>query len=113
MAEEVVDAKKAVPKSLMLSIAINGTLGLAMLFVIGFCIGDIDAALSTPTGFPFMEIFQQALQSTRFATGLAALILTLLMFACVAVLAATSRVMFAFARDGGLPFSRLLKQVSR
>ena len=111
MSEEVKDARNAVPKSLMASIALNGILGLAILITTLFCIGDIDAALTTPTGFPFMEVFSQALQSTRFATGLTSMILCLLIFACVAVLAATSRVTWALARDDGIFFSSYLKRV--
>ena len=112
MCEEIKNASTVVPWSLMTSIALNGTLGFAMLFAILFCIGDIDNALASPTGFPFIEIFNQATQSVAGATAMTALVLSLMIFATIAVLAASSRMMWAFARDRGVPGSRWLGQVS-
>lgn len=111
MCEEIKNASTVVPHSLLTSIAINGTLGFSMLIAILFCIGDINAALTTPTGFPFMEIFQQATQSNAGATAMSAVVLSLMIFACIAVLAASSRMMWAFSRDNGLPGSRWLSTV--
>src|SRR2546423_15676099 len=59
-----------------------------------------------------MEVFQEALGSNSVATGLIVLLLVLFIFCTVAVLAATSRVTWAFARDG-LPGSSWIKKVSR
>lgn len=42
------------------SVVVNGCLGVGMLIAILFCLGDLDSALATPTGFPFIEIFTQA-----------------------------------------------------
>ena len=113
MSEEVRQARTAVPKALMASVFINGVLGFAMLVTVLFCIGSIDDALAPATGFTFMEVFQEALASNGFATGLTALLLVLFIFCAVAVLAATSRVTWAFARDDGLPGSSWIKKVSQ
>ena len=112
MSEEVQNARTAVPKALMASVAINGVLGFGMLVGVLFCIGSIDDALTPATGFTFMEVFQEATGSAGFATGLTALLLVLFIFCAVAVLAATSRVTWAFARDNGLPGSSWIKIVS-
>jgi choline transport protein len=111
MSEEIKNASTVVPRSLVASIALNGVLGFSMLIAILFCIGDIDSALSTPTGFPFIEIFYQAVQSTGGATAMSAIVLSLVIFATIAVLAAASRMMWAFARDNGLPGSSFISQV--
>jgi choline transport protein len=111
MCEEIKNASTVVPQSLMASIGINGVLGFTMLIAILFCIGDIDAALSTPTGFPFIEIFYQAAGSAAGATAMSALILSMVTFATLATLAASSRMMWAFARDNGLPFSQYLMRI--
>jgi len=96
---------------LVASIGLNGMMGFAMLIAILFCIGDIDNALSTSTGFPFIEIFHQAVQSNGGATAMTAVVLSLMIFATIAVLAAASRMMWAFARDNGLPGSRFISRV--
>lgn len=95
----------------MASIAINGLLGFGILITVLFTIGNIEDALATTTGFTFIEAFRQALSSTSFVMGLVALLLVLFIFCAVAVLAATSRVTWAFARDNGFPGSRWIKQV--
>ena len=111
MCEEIRNASTIVPYALLASIGINGTLGLAMLIAILFCIGDIDNALSTPTGFPYVEIFYQAVQSVGATTAMSSLILLMMVLATLAVLAAASRMMWAFARDNGLPGSSYLARV--
>ncbi|KIW78577.1 hypothetical protein Z517_08415 [Fonsecaea pedrosoi CBS 271.37] len=83
-----------------------------MLMAILFCIGDIDNALSTHTGFPFIEIFKQAVKSNGGATALTSIVLSLMIFATIAVLAAASRMPWAFARDNGLPGSQFISQVN-
>jgi amino acid transporter len=95
----------------MASVFINGLLGFGMLVAILFCIGSIQDALTPSTGFTFIEVFRETLGSNGFATGLTSLLLVLFIFCAVAVLAATSRVTWAFARDDGLPGSSWIKKV--
>lgn len=111
MSEEIQNASTNIPRSLMFTLAINGTLGFAALIAVLFCIGDIDKALASPTGFPFIEITAQAV-GTKGATALISLTLSLFVFATVSVYAAASRMLWAFARDHGVPGSRYLGQVS-
>lgn len=111
MSEEIKNASTVVPHALLASIGLNGLLGFSMLIAILFCIGNIDNALATPTGFPFIEIFQQAVKSNAGATAMTAIVLSLMIFATIAVLAATSRMMWAFARDNGLPGSGYISRV--
>ena len=112
MSEEVRNAQTAVPKALMASIFINGVLGFGMLVAVLFRIGSIPNALDPATGFTFIEVLTQALNSNGFATGLTAFILVLFIFCAVSCLAAASRVTWAFARDDGLPGSSWIKKVS-
>lgn len=111
MCEEIKDASTVVPRSLIISIGLNGVLGFGMLLAVLFCLGNIDDALASPTKFPFIEIFAQAAGSGG-ATAMVTLILFLIIFACIAVFAAASRMMWAFARDKGLPGSGILSRVS-
>jgi len=90
---------------LIISITLNGFLGLGTLIALLYCQGNITENLETATGFPFLGAFLQALRSLPWATAYTSVLLVLLIFATVAVLAATSRTTYAFARDNGLPFS--------
>lgn len=92
---------------------INGALGFAMLIAVLFCLGNLDNALNTPTGFPFMEIFAQATGSNGGATAMSCIILVAQIFAAIGLLATASRMTWAFARENGLPFSKYLARVSR
>ena len=68
IAEEIENAAMIIPRSMCASVIINGFLGLGMLIAVLFCLGNLENALSTPTGFPFIEIFRQATNSTSGGT---------------------------------------------
>lgn len=82
-----------------------------MLIAVLFCLGDIDSALETPTGYPFMEIFLQATESRAGSTAMVAIVTTLQICAAIAFLAGSSRMTWSFARDHGLPGWRYLSKV--
>ncbi|KAG8424673.1 hypothetical protein J3458_001445 [Metarhizium acridum] len=55
MAEETHNPSVVVPKSILISMLINGTTGFAMTVAVLFCLGDdIDSLLNSVTGFPHM-----------------------------------------------------------
>jgi len=112
MSEEIKNASTIVPYSLLTSIILNGLLGFGMLIAVLFCIGDLDAALNSPTQYPFMEIFYQATGSTAGATTMIIIIVVLQICATIACLAGSSRMTWSFARDHGLPGWRMLRRVS-
>lgn len=95
------------------TVVLNGVMGFAMLIALLFCLGDLDDALTSPTGFPFIEIFRQATHSNAGTTVMTALIMLLLIAAAIGIMATASRQLWAFARDGGVPFSNYLSRVSR
>ena len=103
MCEEIKNASTIVPRSIMMSVAINGTLGFTMMIAIFYCIGDVNAALNTATDYPFMEIFVQATDSVAAAAILASLITIMQMCAVVANLASASRMHWSFCRDRAVP----------
>ena len=111
MSEEIRNASTIVPYSLITSLMLNGILGLGMLIAVLFCLGDIDAALDTPTKYPFMEIFFQATDSAAGSTAMIAIITVLQICATIACLAGSSRMTWSFARDHGLPGWRYLSRV--
>lgn len=111
MAEESGNATVAIPRAIMFSVLINGTLGFTMLIATLFCMGDVDAALDTPTGYPFIEIFRQATDSVTGAVGMSSILLIIAVCSVIGLLAATSRQFWSFARDRGIPGWRLWSHV--
>lgn len=59
---------------MILSVILNGTLGFGMLIATLFCLGDINSVVHTPTGYPFMQIFYNATNSTGGATAMVGII---------------------------------------
>lgn len=111
MAEETHNPSVVVPRSILISMIVNGTTGFAMTIAVLFCMGNLDDALSSNTGFPHMEIFLQATKSVGGAATMASIITALGACATVGMLASTSRVFWSFARDRGLPCWRTLSKV--
>src|SRR5436190_6320277 len=94
------------------AVALNAVMSLAFLITLLFCIGDVDAALSTRTGFPIIQVFYQTTQSKAGATALVSLILVSNTVSMFGFFTSVSRLTWAFARDKGLPFSSFFSYVS-
>ena len=112
MAEEIEDAGIIVPKSMVWTFLLNVPFTFGLLVTYLFCIGNVTDAINSPTGFPFIYVFQTATGTVGGTTGMTVVILLLLIMITISSMASTSRQTFAFARDNGLPFSRWLGHVS-
>ena len=113
MSEEVRNASTVVPRSMLLSLLINGSLAFGMLFAVLFSADDIAALLddATASTSPFIRIFRHAVGSNVGATVMVSIIIFLEFCSAMGCLAAASRMTWSFARDRGLPFSRALSMV--
>ncbi|TLD39557.1 gb [Venturia nashicola] len=111
MSEELKDASRTLPKAMISSLAINGAMGFGMLLTFLFCLGDMDAALSTPTGFAFIEVFSRSTMSTAAATGMTSIMIVLSTLGCITNMASASRQLFSFARDNAVPFPNFFAHV--
>ncbi|KAH8808489.1 amino acid/polyamine transporter I [Xylogone sp. PMI_703] len=111
MAEEIYNASTIVPWAMIASVMLNGVLGFAALIAILFCLGNIDDAFASPTGYPFIEIFAQGVNSKAGATGMVSVLLVLIIAATVGIMATASRLLWSFARDGGVPGSKYISKV--
>ena len=56
VSEEVRNASKTVPQIMLATALANGILGFVMLITICFCLGNLEDVLSTPTGYPFIQV---------------------------------------------------------
>lgn len=95
------------------TLIINSITGLIMLITFSFCVYDIDEILESPTGFPFIPVLVHATQSVSGATGMISIMAILQACAGISNVATTSRQVYAFARDGGLPFASFFSKVRK
>ncbi|QDS69697.1 hypothetical protein FKW77_009736 [Venturia effusa] len=112
LSEEVKDAAKSVPRAMMWSFVLNGTVGFFVLVAFLFAIPDISAALSpetNPSGFTFLYVFQKA--SYHGSIPLTLILIFVALAGGIDSNCTTSRQLFAFARDGGFPLRSWLVQV--
>ena len=112
MAEETRNASAVIPRAMIWSYIINGCLVFIMLITYFFCLTDLDDALATPTGVPFIQVFVQSTGSIQGAAALSSLFVVLIFCSVTNFMTSTSRQVFAFARDAGLPFHKFISRVS-
>ena len=108
--EETVGAGVNVPRGIVRSVLVSGVFGWVMLCAIVLAIPDMDQA-AAQGGNIFYWTLRNVLSGPTallFFTGIA-----IAQYLCgLATVTSASRMAYAFARDGGLPFSGALKRVS-
>ena len=111
MTEEMKNASREAPKAIVLSVVIGAITGFIFLITVSFCIGDITATATTSTGVPLIQIFYDSTGSVVGACWLASLIAVIATVCALFLMAEGSRALYAFARDHGLPFSKIWRKV--
>ena len=111
-AEKIRDSSRVLPLGMVWALILNGSTGFIMIVTFAFCVGDIDKVMETKTGFAFIQVFLNATGSVRAASGMTSVIIVMQFCAAISNVATTSRQIYAFARDKGLPFSSTLAKVS-
>ncbi|KAF4162393.1 hypothetical protein CNMCM6936_002119 [Aspergillus lentulus] len=96
----------------MSAVAVNGVLGFVMIVTLCFTLGDVDSILSTPTGFPFIQIFYNTTNSYAATNTMTAVLVITLTASTITEVATASRQLWSFARDQGLPFSSFFAYVT-
>lgn len=115
MAEEVRNAEVVVPWSMLVTTLLNGAFGWGIVIAVLFVTVDITSVLQSPTGvlgYPYMQIFYNSVGSKGGATGMTVILIIMSVCGTIAALATSSRLIWAFARDRGLPFWRQVSKVS-
>ncbi len=108
--EETRNARVSAPWGIYLSVAISGLFGYLMLAFVTLAIKDLNATAAANN--PFIYIFEQAL-GTRFGRVVLWVVTLAMWFCGLSCVTSTSRMIFAFSRDDGMPLSRLWARVSR
>ncbi|RKF79827.1 Amino-acid permease 2 [Golovinomyces cichoracearum] len=113
MCEELKDASKQAPRAMVMSVYIGAITGFIFLISVCFCIGNIEAVANTSTMVPLIQIFFDSTGSKIVSCILSSAIFVIILGASNALLAEGARSIYAFARDGGLPFSSYISRVER
>ena len=112
MIEEIPNAAVEAPKILIYCVAMGMGTGFIFLMVLLFVAGNIDQIINSDAG-PIGAIFLHATGSREGAVCLQIFPLACLMFAGISIMTTSSRMAWAFARDGGLPFSKYFARVHK
>ncbi|KAL2814305.1 amino acid/polyamine transporter I [Aspergillus granulosus] len=112
MTEEMKHPSRDAPKAMIMSVGMGAVTGFVFLLTLCFCIGDIDNTAASSTGVPVIQIFYDSTGSKVGACFMASMITVINLVCAVSLLAEGSRSLFAFARDNGLPFSKVWSRVT-
>lgn len=85
--------------------------GFVFLSVLLFVLKDVNNVILSTAG-PVLQIFYDATNNKAGSICLLMFPLICLLFATTSIMTTSSRMTYAFARDGGLPFSRLFAKVN-
>ncbi|MFD8840009.1 amino acid permease [Streptomyces griseofuscus] len=111
LSEETSRASVSAAKGIVRAIWVSWLAGFVLLAGLTFAIQDYDATRTTATGVPPAQILLDGL-GTGGAKALLLVVIVAQLFCGSAEVAAASRMVFAFSRDGALPGSRLWRTVS-
>src|SRR5438552_5154875 len=107
--EETHDPTRNAPWGIFLSVAVSGVAGYAMLLAVTLAIQDLGASVAAEN--PFIFVLQTSL-GAKLGNALVWIAMAAMWFCGLSSVTSNSRMLFAFARDGGLPFSAQLAKVS-
>ncbi|KAF2860122.1 putative amino acid permease [Piedraia hortae CBS 480.64] len=110
MIEEIPNASVLGPRVMIYCVCIGTFTGFVFLSSLLFVSGPLDSILESPAG-PVGAIILHATGSRAGTVCLLMFPLICLLFATTSIMTTSSRMTYAFARDGGLPFSRILARV--
>src|SRR5438445_9027286 len=109
LSEETHDPSRNAPWGMVLAVLVSGIAGYAMLLAVTLSIGDLPAALAADN--PFIFVLRGAL-GPFLGNALVCVAMAAMWFCGLSSVTSNSRMLFAFARDGGLPFSAQIAKVS-
>jgi amino acid transporter len=113
MCEETRHPSTQVPKAMVGTVMLNTLAGLLFLIPLMFVLPDLDILVNLASGQPLPSILKSAIGSSGGAFGLLLPLIIMALTCGIGCTTATSRCIYAFARDGGIPGSGWWKKVDR
>jgi len=111
MTEETRDAATAGPRGIVMSILVSLVAGWVLLIGVTFAIQNYTSEVGSATGVPPAQIFLDAIGKTG-AELLLLIVCVAQLFCGMSSVTANSRMIYAFSRDGALPFSSFWHRVN-
>lgn len=111
VSEETKDARNTVHKGMIQSVLWSLIFGFVLILFMVLSIPDLKAAAGEGWG-SFNNLFTRVILGSFIGKAMLIGVLIANFLCALAAVTSTSRMIYAFARDGGLPFSKLLSSVS-
>lgn len=108
--EETLNPRVQAPWGVYLSVAISGTFGFLLLALVTMSIKN-PVAVANAGNNGFIVAVEQAI-GPRLGSAIVWLVTIAMWFCGCSAVTSSSRMIYAFSRDGGLPFSKVLKKIS-
>ncbi|KAL5424344.1 hypothetical protein PMIN04_003270 [Paraphaeosphaeria minitans] len=105
MSDEVKKVRTRVPRSIILACTVNSVMLFAFVLVLLFFIGPLDEEL-VRAPLPLIFAIYRATASKAATNAMVSLVAVMIFLAMFNALASVSRLVWVFARDNGLPFSK-------
>ncbi|KAF7555468.1 hypothetical protein G7Z17_g2147 [Cylindrodendrum hubeiense] len=112
LVEEVKNAEKVVPRTILSALAISFGTSLVFILAMLYCISDFDAVLASPSGFPLFELWSQATSTTTIPIVFTSITMFLLPVGTIACTQVASMMTWSLARDKGLAFDQYLTRIN-
>lgn len=117
MAEETANARRTAPWGIVLSVAVAGIAGYALLLALTLAIRSVPAVLSAKdaqgNSVPAAIAILSTALGAKTGNALAALTSMAMWFCGLSCVTSASRAVYALARDGGMPWARIFARVSK
>ncbi|KAJ4334620.1 hypothetical protein N0V95_009125 [Ascochyta clinopodiicola] len=113
MIEEIPNASVEGPKIMIYCVCIGTVTGFIFLMILLFVSGGDANAIIESTSGPLVHIIYTATNNRAGAVCLLMFPLICILFAEIAIMTTSSRMSYAFARDGGLPASKFFAKVDK
>lgn len=111
--EEAQNARKSVPMGIVSSITLCWIVGFCILICSTACMStDVDRVINNPYGFAMAQIIYDSL-GRQWAIAFMSLMAFCQFLMGASIVTSTSRQVYAFSRDNGLPFSNIWKRVGK
>ncbi|TFK61724.1 APC amino acid permease [Pluteus cervinus] len=112
MTEETRNAAISGSIGIVMAIGVSAVLGWFLILGLLFSIQDLDKTLASETGQPVTQIFLDTVGENG-AIALMVVVIGAMYFCGTFSITSNSRMMFAFARDGGIPGHRFFNKVDQ
>jgi choline transport protein len=109
ISDEVKKARLQLPRSMITSVVLNAFMQFTYMITVLFTIGDVNLVSSNL--LPIIQVYYQATGSRAVTNLFVSMLGIIFTFSFFNVFASVSRLLWAFSRDNGLPFSNTFAQV--